>query len=68
MDEIISMAGEAASHPLALPIAVGVATVIFTVLLFYSVAEGSTDSPIEKVIGAEVAGTTVIDGVRRSTR
>lgn len=62
---------EALRHPLALPIAVGIATVFVTVLVFFSISSAGGKKQKKKrttKTDAISGGTTVVDGVRRSTR
>jgi hypothetical protein len=71
IDQIAKVVEEALQGPLAVPIFVGIATVLFTVVLFYSVSKsGDKKQKNGKSSKADDgdAGTTVVDGVRRSTR
>jgi hypothetical protein len=71
VDQIAKVVEDALQGPLALPISVGIATVLFTVVLFYSISK-SGDKKLNKRRSLKAdggdGGTTVVDGVRRSTR
>lgn len=68
----MAVATEAAAHPLALPICVGILTVLATVALFFSVGKSGGKQKrrrrSSKLEPAANGGTTTVDGVRRSTR
>ena len=70
MATVMKAAQELLGHPLALPVAVGIATVLFTVVLFFSLGQKGGKRPRKKSAraSAAVGGTTTVDGVRRSTR
>jgi preprotein translocase subunit YajC len=70
VDQIAKIVEEALQGPLALPILVGLATVLFTVVLFYSVSKSGKKQKKRRSSKADAVdgGTTVVDGVRRSTR
>lgn len=70
VDQIAKIVEEALQGPLALPIFVGLATVVFTVVLFYSVSKSGNKQKSRRAVKADGVdgGTTVVDGVRRSTR
>jgi len=70
VDQIAKIVEETLQGPLALPIFVGLATVVFTVVLFYSVSKSENKSKTRKGLKTDGidGGTTVVDGVRRSTR
>ena len=74
MEEVVAkvqkIAEEVLAHPLALPVAVGIATVLFTVVLFFSLTKKGGKSKKKRTPRATLpaGGTTTVDGVRRSTR
>ena len=71
VDQIAKIVEEALLGPLAVPIAVGIATVFFTVVLFYSISKsGNKQQKKRRSLKADATdgGTTLVDGVRRSTR
>lgn len=71
LDQVKKIVEEALKEPLALPVIVGIATVLFTVVLFFNVSKSAqTKQKKRKSAKTEVTagGTTTVDGVRRSTR
>lgn len=54
-------------HPLAIPMAIGFGTVVMTIVLLSIISRFASNKKEEKET-ATAAGTTVVDGKRRSTR
>jgi len=71
LEQMMGLAQEALQHPLALPIGVGIVTVLLTVLIFFSVSSSAGKKAKKRKTtkaDAPSGGTTVVGGVRRSTR
>lgn len=67
LESVVAQAHVLLQNPLALPVAVGAAVVLLSVVLLYALSSGKAKkgrSKAKKVTG----GTTVVDGIRRSTR
>jgi len=62
---------QTAAHPLAVPVVVGILTVFITVLVFFRISS-STQKKNKKTPKGKAsiapAGTTTVNGIRRSTR
>ena len=68
---ITELVAEALGHPMIVPIGVGIATTLFTVVLFFTIVkstQGHKKGKKKISEGDASGGTVLVDGVRRSTR